>query len=87
MRLEHRDVSQRRRFLRRQHPGFEFVDDSVENPDTGVSNRLMAVHYNSLPSLIRSGLRATSTDHPEQSIGEKRMLKATPTLILESGLS
>ena len=51
----------------RRHLGHDFVSDD-EEADTGP--KTMLLQCDSLPSLIRSGIRASTTDHHEQSIRE-----------------
>lgn len=79
-RVRDRDIGHQRRYIRQQIPGFEFVDDGIEqSPVMGsqafFTDERLASRCNALPSLIRSGLRATTTDHPEQGIGGKNLLR------------
>ena len=65
------NVAAVRAALRRAHSGFDFVEDETLTVDTiETRDTLIKVCRSLGPSLIRSGLRASTTDHPEQGIRE-----------------
>ena len=73
----HRDVAAQRAALRRDHPDFRFVEDEPSIGDEAERQHAIERCCYGLTSMIRSGLRASTTDHPEQGIRKSQLTVRT----------